>query len=90
MNKLLPCPFCGQELDINDLDTIYPSGIVWRDDPDIGRAYYNYRDRLPNDELCWSIQCSTLTGKGCGAEIGGDSKEEAIAAWNKRISMPVD
>lgn len=79
--ELLPCPFCGYNLDSEDSDTIYPSGIGWKDEQ-YGRKYVNYREK--HDGLCHKVVCNTIYG-GCGASIDEDSREEAIAAWNKRI-----
>ena len=80
--SLLPCPFCGKAADIDDDDTLYPNGIGWKSDGDLGRTYHNYR-QVPKEQRCWSMHCPEVAG-GCGAEVSGDSKDEAIAKWNKR------
>lgn len=85
----LPCPFCGKPVDLEDQDTLYPSGISWRDHEDPGmRSYHARRDHKEGDGKCWRMHCPTPSG-GCGAEISGDSKEEALAAWNRRPNTPV-
>lgn len=82
--KLLPCPFCGKRVTLEDDDTLYPSGILWRDDPEIGlRTYHRRKEQREGDGMCYTLHCPVPSG-GCGAEISGDSKEEAIAAWNRR------
>jgi hypothetical protein len=73
------CPFCGAVLDIDDEDTIYPSGIFWRDS-EHGRIYYERSSMYHGRENeCYQIKC------GCGAEMHGDSKNETIENWNKRV-----
>lgn len=54
-NKLLPCPFCGLELDINDCDTLYPSGYGWKDENGL-RTYVSLRD-TPSENWCYHIVC---------------------------------
>jgi hypothetical protein len=82
-----PCPFCGKEADMNDPDTLYPSGSYWRDAADVGiRTYHGARQHQEGDGVCWAMHCPTPAG-GCGAEITGDSKEEAIAAWDRRPNL---
>lgn len=84
--KLLPCPFCGKEMDVEDCDTLYPNGIGWmlrerhNKEP---LLTYGPSNKAPKEQWCWSVHCQFHSG-GCGAEISGDSKKEAIAAWNKR------
>ena len=83
MDKLLPCPFCGWTADPTDLiDVVYPSGTMWRE---VGgyRTYLHYQDRQEGDNFCFVVVCNQSMG-GCSAEIHGDSKEEAIAKWNRR------
>lgn len=83
MTELLPCPFCGMPVDIEDDDTLHPTGIGWRDDKCIGfRTYHSYRE-TPKKQWCWGMHCPTTSG-GCGAEIHADSKDEVIAKWNTR------
>jgi len=83
-----PCPFCGMAVDINDYDTLYPSGIHWYDDPDIGRVYIS-RNQLKRAKGlyhvhdCWVLNCVATAG-GCGASITGDSAGEAIHKWQQR------
>ena len=79
MNNLLPCPFCGQEVEEDD---IYPTGTGWKAIDECGRSYHSFRD-VPKEQWCYAIHCEVTRG-GCGARISGDSQEEAIAAWNKR------
>lgn len=82
--KLLPCPFCGKKVTLTDDDTLYPSGILWRDDPEIGlRTYHSRREQKEGDGMCYTMHCPVPSG-GCGAEITGDSEEEAVASWNRR------
>jgi acetate kinase len=72
MTTLLPCPFCGFQLDANDDDCIYPAT----------RATYNET----NDSLeynVYELNCYT-TGGGCGASVLGDSAEDCITKWNTR------
>jgi hypothetical protein len=78
---MLNCPFCGKIPYMEGDDTLYPTSR-WRED----RGFRHYI--LPDDQReehgrHWTMHCPTVYG-GCGAEVGGDSKEEAIAAWNRR------
>lgn len=83
-----PCPFCGMKLDPDDIDTVYPSGIGWKeDDWGDGTLFRHYvsihAEPLPKEQWCYKVVCQVHYG-GCDASIGGDSKEEAIKKWNKR------
>jgi len=85
----LPCPFCGKAVDLGDPDTLYPDGFGWKDDDELGfRTYHKYNE-VPKDQWCWGMNCPTNSG-GCGAEIHGDSKQEALDAWNKRPDFVLD
>lgn len=77
------CPFCGKPVNLEDDDTLYPTGTGWKEDEVDGfRTYHSYRD-VPKEQWCWGMHCPTPAG-GCGAEITGDSKAEALAAWSRR------
>jgi len=81
---LKPCPFCGNTLDPSHPDTIYPSGTVWRFNEEIGcRTYHSHSERRDGDGACWLVNCDS-SGGGCGAEVHGDSMEDAVTAWNRR------
>lgn len=82
--KLKSCPFCGKTLDVGDGDTLYPSGIYWRVSSEGIKHYIRHKDAIPGDQKCWSIVCNEVSG-GCGAEISGDTKEEAAEKWDRRI-----
>ena len=84
LNELLACPFCGKHADMDDPDTLHPTGTGWADDIDAFRVYVSYR-KVPQDQWCWGVHCPTSAG-GCGAEITGDSRDEAIAKWNRRAN----
>jgi len=30
MLDMLPCPFCGKNVDLEDPDTLHPDGLYWR------------------------------------------------------------
>lgn len=79
---LKDCPFCGKPVNENDPDALYRSGIYWADGP-LGRSYIGHQDRHLADGACYKIVCRSAFG-GCGGSISADSKEEAIAAWNRR------
>lgn len=82
MTKLLPCPFCGAELDDADSDALHMSVVAWK----IKNGHKHYvRYNEPNDGRCYEVHCSTIYG-GCGATITGDSELDAIAAWNMRVN----
>jgi hypothetical protein len=67
--ELLPCPFCGFKPDITYDDCCYPAA---RDMDDQG----NY--------VLWNINCYETHG-GCSAHILGDSIEDCINKWNRRV-----
>lgn len=88
--ELKACPFCGGKLNKADADTMYPTGTMWADHEDGSRYYFSeglYRgieSQMPNPEgRCVLVQCAENYG-GCGAEIHGDSEQEAIEKWNRR------
>lgn len=85
--KALPCPFCGKEVDFEDADTLYPTGTCWRDDEELGlRTYHRFSNRKESDSYIWGMHCPEPSW-GCGAEIQGHSKEEAVEKWNNRINL---
>lgn len=82
---LKPCPFCGRKLDINNEDTVYPTGIYWRYSEEIGCHHYvSFNERLPDDNPCYKVTCPSIYG-GCDAQVTGDSEQEAIDKWNRRV-----
>lgn len=76
---LLPCPFCGAELDGEDYDTVYPTGIVWQKRHNGLRSYHHRNEGVTADGQCWNVVCT------CSAEVSGDSKHEAVQKWNTRL-----
>ena len=81
---LAPCPFCGMKPSDDLSDTLYPSGIFWRHNPETGiRSYHGMSDRKEGDAQCFKIVCNETYG-GCSAEVSGDSREEVAAKWNRR------
>ena len=83
MNEVKPCPFCGHPLDLGDPDTLYPNGIGWKVMANGGYSYHNYIE-VPPEQWCYSIHCVTTSG-GCGAEISGNSPQECVNKWNRRV-----
>lgn len=81
--ELKPCPFCGHQLDVEDGDTLYPSGLYWRVTDDITH-YIRLKERQEGDQPCWKIVCNTSAG-GCDVEMHADTEEELIEKWNRRV-----
>lgn len=82
-SDLLPCPFCGHQHDHNDQDVLHPSGSAWQETED-GIRHYVRAKTVDPQYWCYQVNCPTSHG-GCGAELTADSRDEAIAAWNRRI-----
>ena len=83
MNKCLPCPFCAKEIDITDGDTLYPNGTGWKNHTEDNlRSYHHYRE-VPREQWRYSLHCAESSG-GCGAQISGDTQQDAIDKWNRR------
>ena len=81
------CPFCGMRNNL-DIDTLYPSGIGWIDEEELGQGFRHYvsvhERHLPKEQWCYKVVCNESYG-GCGATMHGDSKEEVVEKWNKRV-----
>ena len=81
--QMKDCPFCGRTVDADDPDTLCPNGTGWKTRANGLRTYHSFRE-VPKEQWCYSIHCVTTSG-GCGAEISGDSAQECIDKWNKRV-----
>lgn len=77
------CPFCGHEVDMEDPDTLHPTGSGWLVRANGMRSYHSFRE-VPQEQWCYRLHCVTTSG-GCGAEMSADSKAEAIEKWNRRV-----
>lgn len=80
--QMLSCPFCKHEVDLNDPDTLYPTGMYWREEDGL-RQYVGHRSKIDGDRPMWSMHCNETSG-GCGCEITAHSKDEAKLKWNTR------
>ena len=78
-----PCPFCGMEINPNDPDLVYPSGIAWEDSNEGYRIYHRRCHQYPKENWCYNVVCNESYG-GCGCTMSGDSKEEVLDKWNNR------
>ncbi|HEY6021518.1 MAG TPA: hypothetical protein VIY48_16920 [Candidatus Paceibacterota bacterium] len=83
--EALECPFCGKRVDFDDADVLYPSGMGWKFDKELQMRTYHQFCEVPKNQWCWEIHCPIQSG-GCGAEMHGDTKEETLKKWNRRIS----
>lgn len=73
-------------VDFEDGDTLYPTGTGWLEEDGL-RHYVRYTD-APKNQWCWGMHCPEPAG-GCGAEVHGDTKDEALAKWNRRASNKI-
>lgn len=91
-SQLKPCPLCGHRVDLTDPDTLYPNGILWRMHPE-GFVHYGSGEKFmigateADSGKCYSLHCVTTSG-GCGMEVHGDSRDEAIQKWETRVLQP--
>lgn len=74
MDELKPCPFCGGEAREWNNGSIEP----------IIDENGSYVDMLIFSPDMFGIECT----KCCCQNIGYSSEQEAIKAWNKRITFP--
>lgn len=77
------CPFCGHPVDLSNGDTLYPNGTGWLIRDNGMTSYHRYKE-VPKDQWCYSMHCVETAG-GCGAEMSGNTKQEAIDKWNTRV-----
>ena len=84
MNEIKPCPFCGAVLNIEDGDTLYPTGFGWKIIEGTDFLSYHRLSEVPREQWCWGMHCPN-----CSAEVNGDSEQEAIDNWNKRVDPQV-
>ena len=80
--KTKHCPCCGRKVDPEDEDTLHRSG-KWKDS---NNGFRRYMPSSAEDfhGWTWSLSCVEHYG-GCGLNISGDSKEEVIEKWNRRV-----
>lgn len=69
---LLPCPFCGQPASVHEV-SLYTSAP---------KSYYVAHDDSANCKAQVGQTYCNCPWDGCTADF--DTKEEAIAAWNRR------
>ena len=69
---------------LDDLpDVVYPNGIFYINTFN-GRRYLKWPKVGYFDGQCYEVHCTEGNG-GCGALVTGDSKEEAVEKWNRRV-----
>lgn len=74
-----PCPWCGKEPDLDNPDTLHPSGTYWTDS-EHGIEYRSRENRGLHDYQCYEINCIP-----CGLTLEADSKDEVIEKWETRF-----
>ena len=68
-----PCPFCGLQMQDSDADD-YLHQILGA-----GTSSSEW-----GAKRFWSINCLEVAG-GCGVQMLGDTEEEVIHKWNRRV-----
>lgn len=83
MTEIKPCPFCGHPVDLDDRDTLYPDGVGWQYRKNGLKSYHHFSE-VPPEQWCYVLCCVEKAG-GCGAEMHGDTAQECIDKWNRRV-----
>ena len=65
-----PCPFCGIQMQDSDADDYLHTNPWFAGKRELG--------------VYWSINCLEHAG-GCGVQMLGDTEEEVISKWNRRV-----
>lgn len=86
MPEMLPCPFCNFDLMSDLIEALHPTGTYLRT-VEGQSEYIRHDDRQPGDTPLYTVNCPWVSG-GCGAEIESRTRDEVIAAWNRRASQP--
>jgi hypothetical protein len=83
--ELKPCPFCGWQAGEDLIDVVYPTNLFvhWIDPDDHSQGQHCNHDRHGAVGEVWHVGCTGCMG-GCGAEVTGVGRVEAIANWNRR------
>jgi hypothetical protein len=81
----LACPFCGKAVDLDDHDTLYPSGTGWMLNEELQMRTYHSYNAVPPEQWCYTMHCPVQAG-GCGAEMHGDTRADALGKWNMRAN----
>jgi hypothetical protein len=98
--EIKPCPFCGNQPGHYNLhDSLYPTG-EWVKSPfldirdfgeDLGIIYYYQHplqilleSQITERGYVWSFSCLE-SEFGCGCELTGNSIDEVMNKWNRRV-----
>lgn len=66
--------------------TIKPCPFCGRDLKDSDRQETIHTERTPSRGKKWIIHCAEVDF-GCGVEMRGDSEEQVLMKWNRRLSF---
>lgn len=101
VGEIKPCPFCGHETIEDELnDSFHPTDMHWFKSPVHDHVLFNedldcvHYDPHPLQVVLerditeygrvWKFTCLETSG-GCGVFITGDSEEEVMRKWNRRV-----
>ena len=91
--EVKPCALCGKKPYMEGDDTLHPDGGWQRIEDDLivyttGWDIHCMKEDRPEGlgidfGHCYTFHCPEVYG-GCGMQVSGNSKEEAIQKWNRR------
>ena len=87
MDKLRPCPFCGNTETVGIESVMTCEECKFFEDGDKCPAFKPYYEEDDEDNCPFKAVVCTVSGGGCGGSSGWySSAEKAIEAWNRRAN----